>query len=59
MRHGMAMCVAGTALFVLVSGCTVSQGDSKKNDSEVRGGVPLVLVDKGASSAVCRMKFTI
>ncbi len=50
MRHGMAMCVVGTALLVLVSGCTVSQGDSKKNDSEVRAA-PLTLVGKGASLA--------
>ena len=50
MRHGMAMCVVGTALLVLVNGCTVSQGDSKKKDSEVRAA-PLTLVDQGKSLA--------
>ncbi len=49
MRNGMAMCVVGTVLLMVVSGCTVSQGDSKKNDSEVRGGVPLVLDLLGGS----------
>ena len=50
MRHGMAMCVAGTALFVLVNGCTMLQEDAKKNDSGIRAA-PLTLVDKGVSLA--------
>ena len=50
MRHGMAMCVVGTVLLMMVSGCTVQQEDAKKKDSEVRSA-PLVLVEKGASLA--------
>ena len=50
MRHLVAMCVVGTALFVLVNGCTMVQKDAKKNDSDVRTA-PLVLVEKGVSLA--------
>ncbi len=50
MRHGMAMCVVGTVLLMLVNGCTVPQENATKKDSEVRAAA-LVLVDKGASLA--------
>ena len=50
MRHGMAMCVVGTVLLMVVNGCTVPQEDAKKKDSEVRAA-PLILVDKGVSLA--------
>ena len=50
MRHGMTMCVIGTVLLMVASGCTVPQEDAKKKDSEVRAA-PLVLVDKGVSLA--------
>ncbi len=50
MKHGMAMCVVGTVLLMVVSGCTMLQEDAKKNDSEVQAA-PLVLVEKGASLA--------
>ena len=50
MRHGMAMCVVGTVLLMVASGCTMLQEDAKKNDSGVRAA-PLILVDKGASLA--------
>ena len=50
MRNGMAMCVVGAVMLMVVSGCTVPQGDAKKNASELRAA-PLILVDKGASLA--------
>ena len=50
MKHVMAMCVVGTVLLMVASGCTVPQEDAKKKDSEIRA-VPLVLVDKGVSLA--------
>ena len=54
MRHGMAMCVVGTVLLMVASGCTMLQEDAKKNDSGVRAA-PLILVDKGASLGQIRM----
>ena len=50
MRHGMAMCLVGAVMLMVVSGCTVPQENAKKKDSEVRSA-PLVLVEKGASLA--------
>ena len=50
MKHVMAMCVVGTVLLMVASGCTVPQEDAKKKDSGVRAA-PLILVDKGASLA--------
>ncbi len=51
MRHGMALCVVGAVLLMVVNGCTVvPQEDAKKNDSEVQAA-PLTLVEKGASLA--------
>ena len=50
MRHGMAICAVGTVLLMVASGCTVSQENAKKKDSELRAA-PLVLVDKGVSLA--------
>ncbi len=46
--NGMAMCVVGTVLLMVVNGGTVPQEDAKKKDSEVRAA-PLILVDKGVS----------
>ncbi len=50
MRHGMAMCVVGTVLLMVVAGNFLGQEESKKNAPEVRVA-PLILVDKGASLA--------
>ena len=50
MRHGMAMCVVGTVLLMVVAGRAVGQENAKKNGSEVRAA-PLILVDKGVSLA--------
>ena len=50
MRHGMAMCLVGAVMLMVVSGCTVPQENAKKKDSEVRSA-PLVLVEKGVSLA--------
>ncbi len=50
MRHGMSMCVVGTVLLMVASGCTVPQEDAKKKDSGARAA-PLILVDKRASLA--------
>ena len=36
MRHGMAICVVGTVLLMLVNGCTVPQENAKKNAPEVQ-----------------------
>ena len=46
----MAMCVVGTVLLMVASGCTMLQEDAKKKDSEVRAA-PLILLDKGVSLA--------
>ena len=50
MRHGMAMCVVGTVLLMVVAGRAVGQENAKKNGSEVRAA-PLILVDKGVGLA--------
>ena len=50
MRNGMAMCLVGAVLLMVVSGCTVPQEDAKKKDSEIRAA-PLVLVEKGVTLA--------